>query len=71
MEAQAEAPIDLGPYTVQRISTMDGWKFFFAGDNWALLRFSGTEPVLRIFAEADSESKADELIGYLKERVLG
>ena len=71
MEAQAEAPIDLGPYTVQRISTMDGWKFFFADDNWALLRFSGTEPVLRIFAEADSEAKADALIAHLKERVLG
>jgi phosphomannomutase len=71
IEAQAEEPIRLGPHTVQRISTMDGWKFFFPNDNWALLRFSGTEPVLRIFAEADSEEKAEDLIAHLKELVQG
>ena len=71
IEAQDEAPIELGPYTVEKISTMDGWKFFFPNDNWVLLRFSGTEPVLRIFAEADSEEKADALIEHLKAWVLG
>jgi len=30
-----------------------------------LLRFSGTEPVLRLFAEADSPDKAHELIEWL------
>jgi phosphomannomutase len=60
--------IDLGGYPVQRISTLDGAKFFFENDNWALMRFSGTEPVLRIFAEADTEEKARSLIQALKER---
>lgn len=71
IEAQAKEPITLGSYTVQRISTMDGWKFYFPNDNWALLRFSGTEPVLRIFAEADSEAKADALIAHLRDFVQG
>jgi phosphomannomutase len=39
-------------------------------DNWALLRFSGTEPVLRLFVEADSPEKADELIQWLKQFVM-
>jgi phosphomannomutase len=46
---------------------MDGTKFYLENDNWLLLRFSGTEPVLRLFAEADSVDKADELIKWIKE----
>jgi len=49
---------------VQRISHMDGTKFYLDNDNWLLLRFSGTEPLLRIFAEADNEAKVDELITW-------
>jgi phosphomannomutase len=59
----------LGPYPVQRVSHLDGTKFFLESDNWLLLRFSGTEPVLRIFAEADTEEKARELIQWLKDFV--
>lgn len=66
----AEAEIGhIGPYPVQRISHLDGTKFFLENDNWLLLRFSGTEPVLRVFAEADSEDKARELIRWLKDFV--
>jgi phosphomannomutase len=36
-------------------------------DNWALLRFSGTEPVLRLTVEADSEAKARELLHWLRQ----
>jgi len=65
-----EATIDrVGPYPVVRVSHMDGTKFFLEHDNWALLRFSGTEPVLRLFAEADSLEKARELVHWLKQFV--
>ncbi|MEA3307965.1 MAG: NTP transferase domain-containing protein [Chloroflexota bacterium] len=56
----------LGPYPVQEISHLDGTKFRLANDNWLLMRFSGTEPILRIFAEADSPAKAQELIAWAK-----
>lgn len=59
----------IGPYPVRGMSYMDGCKFFLENDNWLLMRFSGTEPVLRIFAEADSEEKARELICWLKDFV--
>ncbi len=59
-------PVHLGPYPVVSISELDGTKFLLENDNWALLRFSGTEPLLRLFAEADSAEKAKELIESLK-----
>ncbi len=64
--AHESTPIVLGGHKVERISTLDGTKFFFENDNWALMRFSGTEPVLRIFSEADTEEKANQLIDALK-----
>lgn len=51
---------------VVRTSFEDGVKFYFANDNWLLLRFSGTEPLLRIFAEADSDEQAAAFIAWAK-----
>ena len=47
---------------VRGVSTLDGTKFLLDGDQWVLLRFSGTEPLLRIFAEADSPERAQALV---------
>ncbi len=41
-----------GKYKVQRIETLDGFKYFFDDDRWLMIRPSGTEPVLRTYAEA-------------------
>ena len=59
----------IGPYKVVRISYMDGTKLYLENDNWVLLRFSGTEPVLRLAVEADSPAKATELLDWLKQFV--
>ena len=64
--AHESTPSTLGGHRVEGISTLDGTKFFFKNDNWALMRFSGTEPVLRIFSEADTEEMANQLIDALK-----
>jgi phosphomannomutase len=61
----------IGSYPVMHVSHLDGTKFFLENDNWALLRFSGTEPVLRLFAEADTPEKARELVQLLKKFVQG
>ena len=50
-----------------KVSEADGTKVTFENDNWVLLRFSGTEPMLRIFAEADTAEKARELVDWLKQ----
>ena len=60
---------DIAGYRVETISHVDGTKLYLANDNWAQLRFSGTEPVLRLAAEADTPEKAQQLIGWLKQFV--
>jgi phosphomannomutase len=54
---------------VRRISHMDGFKFYLENDNWLMLRFSGTEALLRIFAEADTPEKAEALVAWGKETI--
>lgn len=62
----AEPLTHVGPYPVLDVSHLDGTKILLGGDNWALLRFSGTEPVLRMTAEADTAGKARELLDWLR-----
>lgn len=42
---------------VAKTDTTDGFRFFLGDASWLLLRFSGTEPLVRIYAEADSPEK--------------
>jgi phosphomannomutase len=49
---------------VLRYSEMDGFKYYLPNDNWVLLRFSGTEALLRIFSEADTPQKAQQLVDW-------
>ena len=60
-----------GRYGIQRVSQVDGTKLYLENDNWALVRFSGTEPVLRLAVEADTEQKAAELVEWLRQLVRG
>jgi phosphomannomutase len=65
-----EAPSShIGPYKVINISQLDGTKLQLENDNWALLRFSGTEPVLRLTVEADTPEKSAELLQWLRQFV--
>jgi len=48
-------------YPVQKVSYLDGLKIYFENGGWIIARFSGTEPLLRIFAEMESESAAMEV----------
>jgi len=41
-----------GNYEVKEIKTIDGFKYFFDDNRWMMIRPSGTEPVLRTYAEA-------------------
>ncbi len=41
-----------GTYNVREVKTIDGFKYFFDDERWVMIRPSGTEPVLRTYAEA-------------------
>ena len=47
---------------VERAITIDGLKLLFSDDSWILFRASGTEPLIRVYAEAPSREEVDKLI---------
>ncbi|MBI2869117.1 MAG: phosphoglucomutase/phosphomannomutase family protein [Chloroflexi bacterium] len=49
---------------VDRLDTTDGFRFILADNSWLLIRFSGTEPVLRVYAETGSRERAQQLIDF-------
>ena len=59
----------IGRFPVIGISYADGIKMLLENDNWALLRFSGTEPLLRLTVQADTEAKAAEMMEWLRQFV--
>ena len=62
VELPQKAPHDLdGPPVVrtQTLSTNDGFKFFADDESWLLIRFSGTEPLVRVYTEAVSPAAVD------------
>ena len=59
-----------GKYKVDRIETTDGFKFFFDEDTWLMIRPSGTEPVLRTYAEASTQEKVFDILADAKATIL-
>ena len=53
----------IATYRVTGFNALDGFKYHFEG-GWLLIRLSGTEPVLRLYCEADSPEKVDEALDY-------
>lgn len=60
-----------GKYKVIRMEDMDGWKYFISEDSWIMIRASGTEPVLRTYAEADTSAAAFTMLAQAKKTLLG
>ena len=52
--------------TVTRVSYEDGCKVYFEDGSFIICRFSGTEPLLRIFAEADNSQAATDMINVMR-----
>ncbi|TCD48870.1 phosphoglucomutase/phosphomannomutase family protein [Chlorobium sp. N1] len=48
---------------VLKFNDLDGYKYHFEG-GWLLIRPSGTEPILRIYCEADSTEKVDKVLSF-------
>jgi phosphomannomutase len=47
-----------GHYTVTSVDTLDGWKYWLSPESWVMIRPSGTEPVLRTYAEGATKQEA-------------
>lgn len=61
-EKLSQEPTEIGGRKVESINRLDGVKFLFAGNSWMLMRPSGTEPMVRIYAESESKKDLEELL---------
>ncbi len=59
-----QAPAEIGTEKVIEISQQDGIKYIMSDDSWLLIRPSGTEPVLRVYAEGRSQEMVKALLEY-------
>ncbi|MDX9993003.1 MAG: phosphoglucomutase/phosphomannomutase family protein [Anaerolineales bacterium] len=59
-----QAPSEIGGAAVSEVSTKDGVKYIMADDSWLLIRPSGTEPVLRVYAEGRTPQMVTDLLAY-------
>jgi phosphomannomutase len=78
-EAQKQAVIQIckskpygafGSYKVSGMESIDGWKFLLGNDRWVMIRASGTEPVLRVYAQAGSLAECRAILDATKATIL-
>jgi phosphomannomutase len=58
------APAEIGGVKVAEIGNLDGVKYLMGDDSWLLIRPSGTEPVLRVYAEGRTPEMVKSLLGF-------
>jgi phosphomannomutase len=58
-----------GEYQVKEVGTIDGFKFFFDENRWVMIRPSGTEPVLRTYAEAPTMEEVRKILQVTKDTI--
>ena len=59
-----------GYYKVLKVEDIDGYKFFFNEEEWVMIRPSGTEPLLRTYAEAKTSGKARDILKKTYETIV-
>ncbi len=55
-------PATIGGLPVTGLDTTDGFKFLLGDDGWLLIRFSGTEPVIRVYTETTREDRVQDIL---------
>ena len=62
-------PTELAGRAVVRTRDDDGFKFYLDDGSWALMRMSGTEPLMRVYSEAPTAARVEELLAALEHHV--
>lgn len=64
---QSSTPEKVAGRDVANCLTIDGYKFNLDDNSWLLIRFSGTEPVLRLYSEAATMERVHEILAWAKD----
>ena len=64
LKLKDNAPSSIGGESVAEVSAIDGVKYIMSDESWLLVRPSGTEPVLRLYAEGRSLKMVESLLAY-------
>ena len=64
-------PTEVAGSAVQEVITTDGVKLRLGPSHWLMLRFSGTEPLLRLYCEAPSEARVAEVLAWARQLAEG
>ena len=60
-----------GEYEIIKAETLDGFKYYFSDSQWLMIRPSGTEPVLRTYAEGKTREEALHILKTAYETIIG
>lgn len=70
-EKLSREPSEVDGRKVENINRMDGVKFIFTDGSWMLMRPSGTEPLVRIYAESENKQDLEVLLEQGRKYLLG
>lgn len=69
-KAEKEQYESFGKYTFNRTENIDGIKYHLDNGGWVMLRASGTEPVLRVYAEGNSQEETADILAEVEKTIL-
>lgn len=61
-QVDAASPDTIGGLKLLNVNKTDGFKFELEGGSWLLIRFSGTEPLIRVYCETDDPARVDGIL---------
>ena len=66
---KADEYASFGEYSIRNVETLDGFKYFIDDERWVMIRPSGTEPVLRVYAEAPTLEEVRKILKITEETI--
>ncbi|MCK6501759.1 MAG: hypothetical protein L6Q38_19965, partial [Nitrospira sp.] len=60
----------IGGVSVAKVETLDGVKYLGQDGSWLMVRASGTEPIVRVYAEAPTEARLKRILGEGRRMVM-